>query len=61
MSPQAYIHTLRIRKAKELFHSDFGSISNVALSLGYSSIYDFSKTFKKYAGISPSKYVKTCI
>ena len=61
MSPQAYVHTLRIRKAKELFHSDYGNISSVALSLGYSSIYDFSKTFKKYVGISPSAYVKNCI
>ena len=58
MSPQTYIHTLRIRKAKEMLHSDYGNISNVALSLGYSSIYDFSKVFKKYVGISPSKYVK---
>ena len=61
MSPQAYIHTLRIRKAKELFHSDYVNISRVALYLGYSSIYDFSKTFKKYVGISPSEYVKNCI
>ncbi len=58
MSPISYLHTVRIRKAKDLFHGDFGSVSDVALSLGYSSIYDFSKTFKKYVGISPTEYIK---
>lgn len=61
MSPLSYIHTIRIRKAKEMLRGDFGSISDVALSLGYSSIYDFSKTFKKHVGVSPTKYLNAYI
>lgn len=59
MSPITYIHTIRITKAKEMLKSDYDSISSIAMSLGYASIYDFSKTFRKYVGISPSQYLKS--
>ena len=55
-SPIAYVHELRIKKAKEMLKSDHGSITDIAQSLGYLNIYDFSRAFKKYTGISPSKY-----
>lgn len=58
VSPITYIQDLRVKKAKEMLRSDFGSISDVAQSLGYTSIYDFSRTFKKHTGISPMKYAK---
>ena len=58
ISPGNYIHNLRINKAKEMFASDYTSITEIALSLGYSDIYDFSRVFKKVAGISPSMYKK---
>lgn len=58
ISPISYIHTVRISKAKEMLRSDFNNISDIAYSLGYSSIYEFSKTFKKHIGISPSQYIK---
>lgn len=57
-SPIAYIHELRTKKAKEMLKSDYGSITDIAQSLGYLNIYDFSRAFKKYVGISPSKYEK---
>ena len=56
ISPIAYVHELRIKKAKEMLKSDYGSISDIAESLGYLNIYDFSRAFKKYTGIPPSKY-----
>ena len=56
VSPIAYARKLRIEKAKEMLKSDYGNISDVALSLGYSSLYDFSRDFKKHTGIAPSKY-----
>ena len=59
MSPVNYIHALRTEKAKELLCSDYGSITDIALSLGYPSIYDFSRTFKKYVGVSPKKFAST--
>ena len=58
MPPITYIHHLRINKAKEMLKSDYSSISDIAQSLGYANIYDFSRTFKKYTGISPMKYIK---
>ncbi|MGN0179669.1 MAG: helix-turn-helix domain-containing protein [Monoglobaceae bacterium] len=58
ISPIAYVNELRIKKAKEMLKSDYGSISDIAESLGYLNIYDFSRTFKKHVGMSPSKYVK---
>ena len=56
ISPIAYVHELRIKKAKEMLKSDYSSITDIAESLGYLNIYDFSRTFKKHTGITPSKY-----
>lgn len=56
ISPISYVNELRIKKAKEMLKSDHGSITDIAQSLGYLNIYDFSRVFKKYTGISPSKY-----
>ncbi len=58
VSPISYVKNIRIKKAKEMLHSDYGSISDIAFSLGYLNIYDFSRDFKKHVGISPSKYIK---
>ncbi len=56
-SPISYIKNIRIKKAKEMLRSDYGSITDIAYSLGYLNIYDFSRDFKKHTGISPSKFV----
>ncbi len=56
--PMTYVHELRTKKAKEMLKSDYGSITDIAQSLGYLNIYDFSRAFKKHVGISPSKYEK---
>ena len=58
MSPITYIHTLRIQKAKEMLQSDYGNISDIAYTLGYTNIYEFSRMFKKYTGLSPTHYLK---
>lgn len=56
ISPKTYVNGLRIKKAKEMLKSDYGSITNVAQSLGYSNVYDFSRAFKKITGVPPTKY-----
>ena len=55
-SPIDYVHALRIEKAKEMLRSDHGSVSDIAQTLGYPSIYDFSRDFKKHTGVAPSKF-----
>ena len=58
MSPISYIHNLRIQKAQEMLQSDYSSITDIAQSLGYLNIYDFSRTFKKHTGLSPTNFIK---
>lgn len=58
LSPIDYVHTYRIKKAKEMLLSDYSSITDISYSLGYINIYDFSRTFKKYTGLSPLNYLK---
>lgn len=55
-SPINHVHEIRIQKAKEMLKSDYGNITDIALSLGYSDVYDFSRVFKKIVGVPPSKY-----
>lgn len=59
ISPIKYIHKLKIKKANEMLRTDYSSITDIAMTLGYSSIYDFSRDFKRYTGISPREYVRT--
>ena len=56
VSPITYVHQFRTEKAKEMLGSDYGTLSDIAQSLGYPSLYDFSRDFKKHTGIAPSKY-----
>ncbi len=55
-SPMEYVKGLKIKNAKEMLRSDYGSITDIAISLGYQNIYDFSRDFKKRVGVSPSNY-----
>ena len=55
-SPIAYLHQIRTEKAKEMLGSDYGTLTDLAQTLGYSSLYDFSRAFKKYTGVAPSRY-----
>lgn len=55
-SPIAYLHKIRIEKAKEMLNSDYGTLTDIAQTLGYPSLYDFSRAFKKHTGVAPSWY-----
>ena len=59
LSPIRYLQQLRMEKAKSMLSSDFESISQVAESVGYSSIFHFSKMFRQYTGMSPSAYARS--
>ena len=56
ISPIRYLHEHRIQRAKDILKSDYDSISQVAESVGYGSVFHFSKMFKLYTGMSPTKY-----
>jgi len=58
VSPIRYLNDYRTRRAKDILSSDFESIAQVAESVGYNSVYHFSKMFKTYTGISPTEYAK---
>ncbi len=60
-SPIRYLQTLRINKAKAILESDYTSIGQIAESVGYTSIYHFSKMFHRVTGTSPSEYAKSKI
>lgn len=53
-----YQHELRISKAKHLLQQDGQSVSDVANTLGYSSISHFSTAFKKATGMKPCELLR---
>ena len=56
LSPKQYLLKTRMDQAS-VFLKDYGySVSVTALSVGYSDVYTFSKMFKQYFGVSPSKF-----
>lgn len=56
VSPMVYAREMRINKAKEMLGSDYVSLTDIALALGYANLYDFSRDFKRRVGVAPSKY-----
>ncbi|MBE6630324.1 MAG: helix-turn-helix transcriptional regulator [Ruminococcaceae bacterium] len=57
-SPIQYLHRLRVEKAKEMLKSDYGTLSDVAVSVGYPNVFHFSKMFKAIVGVAPGAYAK---
>ena len=51
-----YLTQLRIEKAKDLLQNTDLSLSEICDQIGYNDYFYFLKTFKKYEGMSPSKY-----
>lgn len=58
MSPQQFLTTFRITKARELLESTDYSIESIALSCGYNDALVFTKAFRAMKGMSPSGYRK---
>lgn len=56
ISPIAYQLELRITAAKTLLLDSSRSISEIAVLVGFSDVYAFSKAFKKHTGLSPRDF-----
>jgi len=56
--PIEYINRKRIQQAQILILTNAGSMKEIAAKTGFSDIAYFSRTFKRYTGISPSKYIE---
>ncbi len=52
----AYINSLRIRKACEILKSGDKTITETAFAVGYNSVRSFNRCFKDVRGTSPRKY-----
>ena len=57
-TPKQYILDLRIQKAKSLLTDTPLTVTAISENCGFSSIYHFSREFKKKNGITPSQYAE---
>lgn len=60
-TPIDYINNLRIESACHELISNGMTITEAALESGFNDLSYFSKTFKRYKGISPREYLKSNI
>lgn len=58
ITPQAYITLFKLKKAKENLKHGEKSIKDITYDYGFYDLSHFSKTFKKFYGVSPSQYQK---
>lgn len=56
IAPKKYLLDIRIEQAKNLLAFTPESVSKISALTGFSDVYHFSKTFKKFVGCSPRKY-----
>ncbi len=54
-SPVQYLKSIRLHKARSLMFQGEYNVSKAANEVGYSSISQFSREFKRFFGITPSK------
>ena len=57
-SPMEHYNFLKLQEAKKLIREGVYSVSQISDMLGYTSIHNFSRAFKKAVGIAPTAYSK---
>ncbi len=56
VSPGNYVKVKRIEQAKLLLYERNKSIKGIAVELGFSDVFAFSKQFRNVVGVSPSEF-----
>jgi AraC-like DNA-binding protein len=59
LSYQEYLNSRRITMAKNLLRSSIGSVTEIAISVGFADSTGFGRIFKKLTGQTPSAYRRT--
>ena len=55
-SPQAFLTSFRMNRAKELLKQGDLNVSEVAYRVGFSTLTGFSRSFKNQFGVPPSSF-----
>lgn len=58
MSPNQYLQSIKIRKAKEMLETTFMSVKEIMNLVGVVDRHHFADNFKKAYGTSPTEYRK---
>lgn len=56
LSPQEYVHTLRLEEAKQMLEVGDDPVEAVAGAVGYEDAAFFSRLFSRRVGLSPGRY-----
>lgn len=56
MAPLAYLHALRVERAKELLEQTRHSVDQIAAAVGYADVSSFRRLFARMTEISPAEY-----
>ena len=56
LTPKEYLHRQRMIRAAELLEFDNVRIKEIVYSCRFKSFIDFSRSFKKFSGLSPRQY-----
>ncbi|PZE20229.1 helix-turn-helix transcriptional regulator [Paenibacillus xerothermodurans] len=58
LTPGQYIYQLKMNKARDYLYQKTHAVKDIAHLLGYPDPYTFSKAFKKYYHVPPSRFVR---
>lgn len=58
ISPREYLTKIKINEARKLLLKPTYTVEDISLALGYSSVSNFSRQFKRWTGESPIKFRK---
>jgi len=61
ISPQRWLDETRMNQACDLLHQPSLTIEEIALLLGYTDRFHFSRTFKKVRGVPPGRFRKNIL